>query len=406
MDAHTSGKVSLKDAASFEDKKDGIDVKTYDHQDGRMRDDEGIYRAESEHPELRNVDAVLKNPLRGIPRATLMQQVTDFCQQNELGEHVALFKKAALVAQSPNDFETMPELDEDDRYHIRRETTHRWSISKQLWMLVFVVSLGSAVQGWDNTGANGANLSFPQEFGIADQGWLIGFINSAPTISGLMSAWLSDPLNNWFGRRWVIFITGLFTVFPVLAQAFTRNWWELAICRLLIGVGIGCKITTIPIMTAESVPPAIRGGLVMSFQLFVAFGIFIGFCSNMIFYNIGRIAWRVQLAAAFVPAVPLLILVWFIPESPRWLLKKRRYAKSFRSFCRLRNSKIQAARDLYYAHAQIEIERHSFQGSTYVQRVKDLFVVPRLRTATLASFIVMLAQQVSLERVPRLRPVD
>lgn len=397
MGENISSKTSSKDAASIENKEGAIDVKTYDHphDDGRRPDDEGIYRSEAEHPELRNVEAILKNPLRGISRAQLMAQVTTFCQQNQLEERVELFKKAALVAQSPNDFETMPELDEDDRYHIRRETTHKWSISKQLWMLVFVVSLGSAIQGWDNTGANGANLSFPEEFGIQHQEWLVGFINSAPTISGLMSAWLSDPLNNWFGRRWVIFITGLFTVFPVLAQAFTRNWWELAICRLLIGVGIGCKITTIPIMTAESVPSAIRGGLVMSFQLFVAFGIFIGFCSNMIFYRIGRIAWRVQLAAAFVPAVPLLILIWFIPESPRWLLKKRRYAASFRSFRRLRNSDIQAARDLYYAHAQIEIEKHAFEGRTYSRRLTDLFTVPRLRTATLGSFIVMLSQQLS-----------
>ncbi|GAK64604.1 hexose transport-related protein [Moesziomyces antarcticus] len=397
MDSRTSGKTSSKDAVSIDDKKEGVQVSTYDHhQDGaRSHDEEGIFRAQAEHPEIHNIEAILKNPLRGIPRATLMEQVTVFCNENELGQHVELFKKAALVAQSPNDFETMPELNEDDRYHIRREKTHKWAISKQLWMLVFVVSLGSAIQGWDNTGANGANLSFPQEFGIEHQEWLVGFINSAPTIAGLMSAWLSDPLNNWLGRRWVIFITALFTVFPVLAQAFTRNWWELAICRLLLGVGIGCKITTIPIMTAESVPTAIRGGLVMSFQLFVAFGIFLGFCSNMIFYGIGRIAWRVQLAAAFVPAVPLLVLVWFIPESPRWLLKKRRYAASFRSFCRLRNSNIQAARDLYYAHAQIEIERHAFEGRTYSRRLRDLFVVPRLRTATLGSLIVMLAQQLS-----------
>lgn len=46
----------------------------------------------------------------------------------------------------------------------------------------------------------------------------------------------------------------------------------------------------------------------MSFQLWVAFGILFGFCSNLMFYQIGRIAWRVQLAAAFVPAVPLLFL--------------------------------------------------------------------------------------------------
>ena len=53
-----------------------------------------------------------------------------------------------------------------------------------------------------------------------------------------------------------------------------------------------------------------------------------------------------MLAAAFAPAVPVVIFVWFCPESPRWLLKKGRMQAAFRSFCRLRNSELQAARDL------------------------------------------------------------
>lgn len=83
----------------------------------------------------------------------------------------------------------------------------------------------------------------------------------------------------------------------------------------------------------------------------------------MIFYRIGRLAWRFQLAAAFAPAVPVLIFVWFCPgmsliknsitaltdpisESPRWLMKKGRYQEAFKAFCRLRNSELIAARDL------------------------------------------------------------
>lgn len=83
-------------------------------------------------------------------------------------------------------------------------------------------------------------------------------------------------------------------VFPVLAQGFTQNWRGLLICRLFMGIGksithqpgtcilnhgyfagMGVKITTIPIMTSETAPAVIRGGLVMSFQLWVAFGILV-----------------------------------------------------------------------------------------------------------------------------------
>lgn len=114
----------------------------------------------------------------------------------------------------------------------------------------------------------------------------------------------------------------------------------------------------------------------------------------MIFFNIGVLAWRFELAAAFVPAVPLCVLIWWVPESPRWLLKKQRYSQSFSSFCRLRNSPIQAARDLYTAYVQVELEKKLVsRGTSYNRRFMELFTVPRVRRATLGAFIVMIGQQ-------------
>jgi MFS family permease len=61
----------------------------------------------------------------------------------------------------------------------------------------------------------------------------------------------------------------------VLAQGFTRSWTDLLICRLFMGLGMGIKISTIPIYSAEVSPAAIRGAIVTSFQLYVAFGILV-----------------------------------------------------------------------------------------------------------------------------------
>ena len=74
-------------------------------------------------------------------------------------------------------------------------------------------------------------------------------------------------------------------------------------------------------------------------------------------------------------------------------MKKGRYKDAYRSFKRLRNTELQAARDLYYVHRQLEEERHVLHGTTYISRFFELFTVPRLRRATLASFVVMIAQQ-------------
>lgn len=127
--------------------------------------------------------------------------------------------------------------------------------------------------------------------------------------------------------------------------------------------------------------------------MWTAFGIFLGFCANLAVYNTGEIAWRLQLGSAFIPAVPLVVGIYFCPESPRWLMKKGRYSKAYKSLCRLRNTPLQAARDLYYVHAQLSVEADIIGKSNYVSRFIELFTIPRVRRATLASFVVMLAQQ-------------
>ena len=207
-------------------------------------------------------------------------------------------------------------------------------------------------------------------------------------------AWLSDPINNYLGRRGTIFIAAVFCLLSVIGSAVTQNWQQLFVTRLLLGVGRGCKASVVPIYAAENVPAVIRGGLVMSWQMWTAFGIFLGTCANLACYSIGDgLSWRFQLGSAFIPAVPLVVGVYFCPESPRWYIKKGRYHDAFKSLCRLRNTPLQAARDLYYIHPQILEESAIIGHSNYVTRFFELFTIPRVRRATLASFTVMLAQQ-------------
>jgi MFS family permease len=87
--------------------------------------------------------------------------------------------------------------------------------------------------------------------------------------------WLSDPLNYYFGRRGTIFFAGIFCLLSVIGSGFTRTWQQLFICRLLLGIGMGSKASTVPIYAAENCPANIRGGLVMSWQMWTAFGIFL-----------------------------------------------------------------------------------------------------------------------------------
>lgn len=238
-----------------------------------------------------------------------MSQVEEFAAKNELSNITALLQRGALVAQNPREFESVPGLTETERNALEREVTHKWSQPFAMYYTVILCSIGAAVsdaqpnlhisrsliasqvQGWDQEGSNGANLSWPEQFGVADtagtpnaaaHSWLIGLVNSGPYIgSAFLGCWLSDPLNNFFGRRGTIFFSAVFCFLSVIGSACTQNWWEFFICRLLLGVGMGSKASTVPIFAAENVPAAVRGGLVMGWQMWTAFGIFLGVTANL-----------------------------------------------------------------------------------------------------------------------------
>ncbi|KIX09118.1 uncharacterized protein Z518_00196 [Rhinocladiella mackenziei CBS 650.93] len=351
----------------------------------------------------KNLDAKISNPLADIPEEALLADAEDFANRTGLTSEVELLKKGALVAQNPSEYENIAVLTDEERDALRTEVTKKWSHPWKLYMTVIVCSIGAAVQGWDQTGTNGANLSFPDAFGLdtpeGEPGyesdfWIIGLVNSGPYIgSAFLGCWLSDPCNYYFGRRGTIFTSAIILIATPIGGAFCQTWEQLLITRILMGIGMGLKGATTPVFAAENSPAAIRGALVMTWQFWTAFGIFLGTAFNLAVWKAGDIGWRLQLGSAFIPAVPLAILVYLCPESPRWCIKHKQYRRAYESLLKLRNHPLLAARDLYYINTQIDIEHEIVGESTYISRFMQLFTMPRVRRATLASFTVMIAQQ-------------
>jgi MFS family permease len=128
------------------------------------------------------------------------------------------------------------------------------------------------------------------------------------------AGWISDPCNDLLGRRGTIFLGAIFSLLAPFGMALTQHWGELVATRILLGIGMGLKEVTVPIFSAENSPTNIRGGLVMSWQVWTAFGIFLGTSANLAVKDVGHNAWRLQLGSAFIPAIPLILGVWFCPE--------------------------------------------------------------------------------------------
>lgn len=98
-----------------------------------------------------------------------MQDVDAFAHEKGLVEHIPLLRKGALVAQDPSNYENIdgPEaLNEAEKKAIYDEVAHRWRMPWRLFLTIATCSIGAAVQGWDQTGSNGANIFFPAIYGI------------------------------------------------------------------------------------------------------------------------------------------------------------------------------------------------------------------------------------------------
>lgn len=140
----------------------------------------------------------IQNPLAGIPRETLFHNVEEFARTAGMTDLLPLLQKGALVAQNPPAFEEVSALDEVEKDALRNEVLHKWRQPTSLYFTVILCSVGAAVQGWDQTGSNGANLSWPVAFGVPDSApksgavpgvdydhnsWIVGVVNAGPYIA-------------------------------------------------------------------------------------------------------------------------------------------------------------------------------------------------------------------------------
>jgi MFS family permease len=255
----------------------------------------------------------------------------------------------------------------------------------------------------DETVVNGAQIFYAEQFGIKGDGgretWLLGLVNSAPYLCcAVLGCWLTVPFNALLGRRGTIFATCVISAATVVWQAFTHSWQHMFVARFALGLGIGPKSATVPIWAAECTPPAIRGALVMQWQMWTAFGIMLGYVADLALFKVRDppgvrgLNWRLMLASAMLPALAVCAFVFVCPESPRWYMARGRHEDAYRAMVRLRYCRVQAARDLFYMHTLLKAEADMARMGR--SKLLELVTVPRNRRALVASEIVMFMQQV------------
>ncbi|GJN92908.1 hypothetical protein Rhopal_005949-T1 [Rhodotorula paludigena] len=337
-------------------------------------------------------DALMSNPLGNKSEEEIHRDVVEWTERTGLTDVRDLMFKAALVAQDRDNFERLSQLTEEDKEILRHEKAHPFAQTKTLYWTVFMCSMAAVVQGMDETVTIWASRIGSDS---TRDTLLLGLVASAPYLcSAVFSCWLTYPLNKFFGRRGAIFISTLCAFLGCIWNGVTNSWEHLFVSRLFLGIGIGPKSATVPTFSAEIAPARIRGALAMQWQTWTAFGICLGTVSSLIFKDvpdkpgITGLNWRLMLGSACLPAILVCAQVYFVPESPRWLIGKGRHHKAWQSFLKLRRTPLQAAVDMYYTSKCIEIEQEIAAERTR-NVVVEMISVPRNRRAMLASCIVM-----------------
>ena len=184
-----------------------------------------------------------------------------------------------------------------------------------------VVALGGFLFGFDTAVISGAEKSIQQfwQLSVFEHGLTISIALIGTVLGSLLGSRPSDR----FGRKNTLYFVAIAYLLASLGTALADNWYVFMIFRFLGGLGVGASSVTAPIYISEVSPADRRGRLVGLFQFNVVLGILISYLSNYLISQLGDASWRLMLGIQAVPSVVFLVLIRFIPESPRWLILKK-----------------------------------------------------------------------------------
>ncbi|MEX0601551.1 MAG: sugar porter family MFS transporter, partial [Rhodothermales bacterium] len=155
--------------------------------------------------------------------------------------------------------------------------------------------------------------------------WL-GFTVAVALIGTIVGAFAVGGPADKFGRRRVLLVLAVFYFVSALGSAMAQTWIPFLLFRFLGGLAVGGSSVAAPMYIAEIAPAAMRGRLVAVNQLNIVTGILLAFFSNYVVAQLieGFVAWRWMFGVEALPAALFFILLFFIPYSPRWLVKQGR----------------------------------------------------------------------------------
>ena len=187
-------------------------------------------------------------------------------------------------------------------------------------LVYFFGALGGTLFGYDTGVISGAILFINEDFALTP--FLKGLVVASILIGAAVGAAGAGPLSDRLGRRNLILIAAAIFTVGAIGAALAPDTGVLIFFRVVLGLAVGAAALTVPLYLSEVAPTEIRGAISSLNQLMITMGILLAYIVDAILASAG--AWRWMLGLAAIPSIVLLIGMYFMPETPRWLVSRHR----------------------------------------------------------------------------------
>lgn len=224
-------------------------------------------------------------------------------------------------------------------FHFMKEST---PIS---FRIAVIVALGGFIFGFDASVISGVVGYVTPEFGL--NVWQQGFVVSAPTLAAIFASLSVVPLSDFVGRKRMLQVVSFLYFVSAIVSAFAPGFWVLVAARAVGGLAFGSLMIT-PVYIAEIAPPKQRGLMVSVNQMNIVIGLSAAYFSNYLLVQLSQSTaqwvsstgidthiWRWMLGMETLPALAWVILLFLVPESPRWLIVKGKEKEAKQVFTQL-----------------------------------------------------------------------
>jgi SP family arabinose:H+ symporter-like MFS transporter len=249
-----------------------------------------------------------------------------------------------------------------------------------------VTAIGGFLFGYDTAVISGAIGFMEKHFQLSTS--QTGWAGASAIVGCIPGAALAGFLSDRFGRRKVLFLCAILYAVSGIASAIPQTFGQFLLARFLGGIGIGASSMICPVYIAEIAPQKRRGRMGSLFQLGIVFGIFLVLFVNLLIQRLGdltwntHMGWRWMLGSETLPALLFFLLLFTVPESPRWLVV---------------NGQEMAARDILIKLTGAEAAKQEIAAIQEVAsqengRFSELFEPNQRRPLTIALMLAVFSQ--------------